>query len=266
MVQGVTDSVIELGLSMIAEEWEFYDSLLRDRKELRPGWQVVRRDLVSKLTSLGEVRYKKTYFHNPQTGERCYLLDKLMGFGRGERLAEDAVARIYEEAAESSYRKSGINASISGMPVSKETVMEKLHPLQFPPAEKPEEKRQVKTLYIDADEDHMALQYPREKGDIKGAVKNNFMSKLVYVYEGIRSEGNRHELQGVRYFGGGYEGTAGTERLWKEVYEYISGTYDEAVLERIYVNGDGRSGSKPVPEYMRRRSLSLTGTICTNIS
>ena len=29
MVQGVTDSVIELGLSMIAEEWEFYDSLLR---------------------------------------------------------------------------------------------------------------------------------------------------------------------------------------------------------------------------------------------
>jgi len=43
MVQGVTDSVIGLGLSMIAEEWEFYDTLLHDRKELRPGWRVVRR-------------------------------------------------------------------------------------------------------------------------------------------------------------------------------------------------------------------------------
>lgn len=62
MVQGVTDSVIGLGLSMIAEEWEFYDTLLHDRKELRPGWRVVRRDEVSKLTSLGEVTYKRLTF------------------------------------------------------------------------------------------------------------------------------------------------------------------------------------------------------------
>lgn len=74
---------------------------------------------VSKLTSLGEGTYKKTYFHNPQTGERCCLLDRLMGFGRGERLTEDAIARIYEEVADSSYRKGGMNASISGMPLAK---------------------------------------------------------------------------------------------------------------------------------------------------
>lgn len=239
MVQGVTDSVIGLGLSMIAEEWEFYDTLLHDRKELRPGWRVVRRDEVSKLTSLGEVTYKKTYFHNPQTGERCYLLDRLMGLGSGERMTEDAVARIYEEAADSSYRKGGMNASISGVAVSKETVMEKLHCLQFPKAEDTKEKRQVKVLYIDADEDHVALQYLEKKGDTKSALKHTFMPKLVYVYEGIRAEGDRHELVGVRYFGGGCEGTEGTQRLWREVYDYIAGTYDEEVLERIYVNGDG---------------------------
>ena len=248
MVQGVTDSVIKLGLSMIAEEWESYDTLLHDRKDLRPGWRVIRRDEVTKLTSLGEVRYKKTYFHNPQTGERCYLLDRLMGLAPGERLTEDAVAGIYEEAAESSYRKGGINASISRVAVSKETVMEKLHSLQFPETEHPEEKKQVKTLYIDADEDHVALQYLEKKGDTRGALKHTFMPKLVYVYEGIQAEGNRHELLGVKYFGGGYEGTEGTERLWKEVYDYISGSYDEEVLECIYVNGDGaewiRTGAK----------------------
>lgn len=248
MVQGVTDSVIKLGLSMIAEEWESYDTLLHDRKDLRPGWQVIRRDEVTKLTSLGEVRYKKTYFHNPQTGERCYLLDRLMGLAPGERLTEDAVARIYEEAAESSYRKGGMNASISRVAVSKETVMEKLHSLQFPETEHPEEKKQVRTLYIDADEDHVALQYLEKKGDTRGALKHTFMPKLVYVYEGIQAEGNRHELLGVKYFGGGYEGTEGTERLWKEVYDYISGSYDEEVLECIYVNGDGaewiRTGAK----------------------
>ena len=248
MVQGVTDSVIKLGLSMIAEEWESYDTLLHDRKDLRPGWRVIRRDEVTKLTSLGEVRYKKTYFHNPQTGERCYLLDRLMGLAPGERLTEDAVARIYEEAAESSYRKGGMNASISRVAVSKETVMEKLHSLQFPETEHPEEKKQVKTLYIDADEDHVALQYLEKKGDTRGALKHTFMPKLVYVYEGIQAEGNRHELLGVKYFGGGYEGTQGTERLWKEVYDYISGSYDEEVLECIYVNGDRaewiRTGAK----------------------
>ena len=248
MVQGVTDSVIKLGLSMIAEEWESYDTLLHDRKDLRPGWRVIRRDEVTKLTSLGEVRYRKTYFHNPQTGERCYLLDRLMGLAPGERLTEDAVARIYEAAAESSYRKGGMNASISRVAVSKETVMEKLHSLQFPETEHPEEKKQVKTLYIDADEDHVALQYLEKKGDTRGALKHTFMPKLVYVYEGIQAEGNRHELLGVKYFGGGYEGTQGTERLWKEVYDYISGSYDEEVLECIYVNGDGaewiRTGAK----------------------
>lgn len=31
MVEGVTKSVVELGCSMIAEEWEFYDVVLRER-------------------------------------------------------------------------------------------------------------------------------------------------------------------------------------------------------------------------------------------
>lgn len=248
MVYGVTDSVIRLGLSMIAEEWEFYDTLLHDRKDLRPGWHVVRRDEVAKQTSLGEVRYKKTYFRNKETGERCYLLDRLMGFEGGERLTEDAIARIYEEAAESSYRKGGMNASISGGTVSKETVKEKLHSLTFPPAEAAGEKRQVKTLYIDADEDHVALQYLEKKGDIKKPRENTYMPKLVYVYERIDAEDDRHELIGVKYFGGGCEGSGGTRRLWEEVYAYISERYDESVLERIYVNGDGaewiKSGAK----------------------
>ena len=248
MVYGVTENVIRLGLSMIAEEWEFYDTLLHDRKDLRKGWHVIRRDEVTKLTSLGEVRYKKTYFQNKETGERCYLIDRLMGFEGGERMTEDATARIYEEAAESSYRKGGMNASISGTVVSKETVMEKLHSLTFPPAEAGGEKRQVKTLYIDADEDHVALQYLDKKGDLKTSGRNTYMPKLVYVYEGIDVEEDRHELTGVKYFGGGCEGSEGIRKLWEEVYGYISASYDEEALERIYVNGDGaewiKSGAK----------------------
>jgi len=42
MVTGVKDTVINLGLSMIAEEWEHYDELLRKSKDLRSEWYIVR--------------------------------------------------------------------------------------------------------------------------------------------------------------------------------------------------------------------------------
>ena len=54
---------------------------------------------------------------------------------------------------ESSYRKGGINACIGEQEVSKETVMNKLHTLEFPLLEPLKEKRRVSRLYIDADED-----------------------------------------------------------------------------------------------------------------
>ena len=166
MVYGVTDEVTKLGCSIIAEEWESYDELLRKRKELRQGWHIVRRDETSLLTSLGEVVYHKTLFKNIATGESCYLLDQLMGLEHHARITEDAEARILKEASESSYRKGGANASINGDSISKESVMNKLHRLEFPVI-KAKEKKELKTIYIDADEDHVSLQYLEHKGDIK---------------------------------------------------------------------------------------------------
>ena len=257
MVQGVTQSVVELGCSMIAEEWEFYDSVLRNRRNLRPKWEIIRRDPITRLTSLGEVTYSRTYFKNKVTGERCYLIDQLIGFEKNEYLTEDAIARIFDEAADSSYRKGGMNASISGISVSKETVMDKLHPLKFPLLEKPNERKTVNVLYIDADEDHVSLQYIDKKGDVKESKSNTFMPKLIYVYEGINAEYERHELINVKYFGGGYQGSAGNEQLWKEVYDYISEAYDEDTLERIYINGDGADWIKKKKKIHRKAKFVL---------
>lgn len=75
MVEGVSREVTRLGLSIIEEELESYDQLLRERQDLRKGWYIERRDETKLLTSLGEICYHKTYFHNKETGEYCYLLD-----------------------------------------------------------------------------------------------------------------------------------------------------------------------------------------------
>ncbi len=48
-----------------------------------------------------------------------------------------AIARILDEAVESSYRNGGRHASITVANITKETVMNKIHSLQFPPVDKP---------------------------------------------------------------------------------------------------------------------------------
>jgi hypothetical protein len=239
MIQGVTKEVTRLGLSIIEEELESYDQLLRERQDLRKGWYIERCDKTRLLTSLGEIQYHKTYFHNRETGEYCYLLDQLMGLEKHARISEDAEARILEEAVESSYRKGGINASIGEQEVSKETVMNKLHALKFPKLTPLDEKRKVSHLYIDADEDHVSLQYLEKKGDIKKPRINTVMPKLIYVYEDVDLDGSKHELKECHFFGGDYAGSKGTKELWQEVFEFIESSYDESVLERIYINGDG---------------------------
>ena len=62
MVKGVADSVIRLGLSMIEEELEMYDTFLRENKQARSEWYIERRDKTTLLTSLGSITYHKTLF------------------------------------------------------------------------------------------------------------------------------------------------------------------------------------------------------------
>lgn len=244
MIQGVTKGVVDLGLSIIAEEWEFYDEILRDRKELRSEWYIVRRDETTLLTSLGSVTYHKTLFKNKFTGEHEYLLDRIMGIEKHARMTEDAEAKLLEEAVQTSYRKGGESASISSEVVSKETVMNKIHTLTFPCVEPQAEKKALKYLYIDADEDHVSLQYINEKGDIKKPRTNTIMPKLIYVYEGITNENGCNELINKKHFGGVYEGSKAIEQLWEEVAEYIETSYDTEELVKIYINGDGAAWIK----------------------
>ena len=64
----IYDMMMELGVSMIAEELENYDEYLRQNKQCRPLWHIVRRDRTSLLTSLGTVTYHKTLFRNRKPG------------------------------------------------------------------------------------------------------------------------------------------------------------------------------------------------------
>lgn len=94
--------------------------------------------------------------------------------------------------------------------------MNKVHQIEVKEAPiREQEKKEVRILYIEADEDHVSLQ---KKGDKK---RNNIsMPKLMYVHEGIDAEksvGKRTVLKNIRYFGG----DTASEELWLQVAQYI---------------------------------------------
>ena len=91
--------------------------------------------------------------------------------------------------------------------------MNKLHRLDFPSIAVPE-KMERKSIYIDADEDHVSLQYLDQKGDIKKPRQNTIMPRIIYVYEGVDTEKDgRPRLVNTKYFGGVYEGTKEIKKL-----------------------------------------------------
>ena len=222
-IQVVKDEVINLGLEIIQETLETFDEILRNSSLRKEKWEIVRKDKKQLITSLGTVYFDKTLFREKESRKSKYLLDDFLKLEKHQRMTEDAV--------EASYRKGGIATSIND-DVSKETVKDIIHGLKFPRMEKPVHKKQVDYLYIDADEDHVSLQFQKKKGDLekdsRGYKKNCAVAKLIYVYEGIEKdapESKRHPLVNPYYFCGTYEGTD-NEKMWNEVYQYIESHYE----------------------------------------
>ena len=252
LTQEVFCAVLDFGCSFVSDTLDQCNVMLEDSLKRRENWQIKDRCERSILTSLGMVRFQHTRFIHKQTGETAYLLDRIMGLSAHTRLSSDAKSLILEEAVQSSYEKAGKRLP---EPVSKETVMRTVHSLNL--SQLPEtgqgEKRRVETLYVEADEDHIALQFHEKKGDVKrwkGHGDNGQIVKLVYVHEGKEDKGKRKQLKNPHFFGGIYSGKE-NERLWREVSGYIQKTYDMESVKQIRFQSDGGGWMK--------KGLEMTG-------
>ena len=244
-VHGILNELHQIGIRLIRETLEEMDLSICESGFRKEEWNIEAHSKKHLLTSLGDVTFSKTFFENKTTGETGYLLDRVLGLEKNERITEDAEAAMLEEAVQTSYRRGGEHASILDQ-TSKQTVKRKIHRLQFPQQWKaPEKKKTVEYLYIEADEDHVALQFRQKKGDLQrdenGRKNNNVITKLVYVHEGIKPEAprsKRHKLVNPYYFAGTAQGKS-NEEFWKDVYRYIDAQYDLSKIKKIYVNSDG---------------------------
>lgn len=240
----LTNELHNLGLEMIKETLELLNQMITESLWRQEEWVVDRHSQKQLVTSLGTVCFQKTMFKKKDTGERKYLIDEMMGIEKHERLTDDALARLLEEAVQTSYRRGGEEVSLMAE-VSKQTVKNKLHQLQFPEEEIPEEKKVVDYLYIDADEDHVSLQFRERKGDLNqsgnGQKNNTEIAKLVYVYEGIENvspSSKRHRLINPHYFSDVNKGE-GNLQFWDKIYRFLDTHYELSKVKKIYLNSDG---------------------------
>lgn len=246
-VKGITKELHKVGLLMIQETLEGMNQQLKESGKRKTEWYIEKDSQKQLITSLGTVHFTKTLFKNRKTGEMEYLLDRILGLEKHERMTEDAVAAMLEEAVQTSYRRGGEECSLEGC-VSKQAVKQKLHTLKFPrDISKPEKKREVDYLYIEADEDHISLQFREKKGDLvtgSNSKKNNsLITKLVYIHEGIEPEApksKRHKLINPYYFCRVCDGKD-NEAFWDEIYQYLNAHYDLEKVKKIYLNADGGS-------------------------
>lgn len=242
---------LKAACQFLSELLEEGNTLLEESLKRRMSWQIKDRCTRRILTPVGTVAFTHTRFKNKKTGETAYLLDRTVGWRAHTRVSDGVKAAMLEGAAQGSYERAGKSACEGEDCVGKETVMRCVHGTKAPDKSGGEkgEKREAGYLYVEADEDHAALQFHEKKGDIKrykGHADNGQMVKLVYVHEGYDEagkEGERKKLKNVAYFGGIYEGK-GNAALWEAVKGYIEREYRTEKIEKIFFQSDGGSWMK----------------------
>lgn len=193
------------------------------------------------MTDYGNIEYIRRYYKNKQTKEYVYLVDEKMGIEKNERIAKDVQSKIIEFAHDLSYCKTGKQV-VGNEIISPTTVMYKVRQEELK-VETKEEKKQIKRLYIEADEDHVS-----ERGNKIG------MPKLIYVHEGNYTKGKRNMLKNVHYIGCLGKNS---EELWLEVAEYIDKKYDVGSIEKVYIGGDGAGWIKEGLNWIEKSEFVL---------
>lgn len=232
-----------LGRGICVEMIEALDTSIRKDSLRKKDWNVERRnEKKTIITKLGEISYKRTYYCTKDGKKYRHLVDEILGVGVHERIDEEVYAELAEMGSDLSYKKSGKVAC--EVEISGQTVMKSVRSLEKLKLEKlPEKKKEAEVLYVEADEDHIALQSGKSA-----------MPRLAYVHEGVEPQGSRRRLKSP-YYVAGLKGKA--EKLWQEVYEYIEDNYEVEKIKRIYLSGDGAAWIKQGLDYLPKAKFVL---------
>ena len=198
------------------------------------GWRVARRDSRTIYCRYGELTYARRLLQ--KDGKNFYPLDRKMGFEPRKHYSLGMIERIVEAVAITTSRSaSELLQSLAGITISHQSVISlknyagkkaKAYEKTLAEEEKVEKPTQPEIIAIEGD--GIVLEN-KEKGGVSEVHR-------LQVYEGVRKNGNRTELVGLRCF-------ASTSRkgVSAMVKSYLHGHYDLSKTT-VLSNGDGGSG------------------------
>lgn len=227
-----------LGCDLLEEVLQALDQEIYSSKARKKNWKVERRnDKKAILTPFGQLEYKRTYYRHKDTSQYAYLLDERAGITSHMRVSSTVKAELAENTAQGSYEKATeqISRYNPELKVSKQTAGACVKEFNAKQQQEPEQKRKVKVLYIEADEDHLT---------VRG--KRGAQGRLIYIHEGVE-EGSRRSLKRARHF---TTLTKKPAQFWLEVCDYIDVHYDLENIEEIYLSGDGAHWIRVGQEYI----------------
>ena len=234
------DDLDEVGRMIIQYVLEALDEAVRETPGRSLEWYIQERSKPNTLATLfGEVHYERTYYKSVEGKGYCSLSDELVGIEAHDKMDLSLRSKLVELAEDDPYRKSGKGAS-NAIELSGQTVMNAIRWLGPVKNElkAPAEKRKAEYIFIEADEDHVAMPDGR-CGE----------PKLIYIHEGVEEVSkDRVKLKHPVYFGGMY---SESDELWAEVEEYIDITYDRSRIKKIYLSGDRGGWIRKGPEWIQ---------------
>lgn len=260
MAREIQAVISEATLGVLGMMLNDIDEKLYQDKEHRKHWEVVRKDDPKTLmTCVGELTYKRRYYRNKETGEYGYRLDSWLGVTPHQQIGEDVREDLVLSAVNVSYQKSGKQSA--PQPISKTSVANYVSDMEVQSTMQSDGKKRIcRELFVEADEDHVALQTGK-----------NVQVRLVYVHEGNMSDTKRAQLGHVRYLTWPIGGD--TDDMWETIATYIEEQYDTDKLERIWLSGDGAEWIDKGEEWLikcrrlldryhvNKRFMSLTASV-----
>ena len=222
------------------------DALICESGRSRKALTVQRHRTRTLVSSVGDVTFTHTLYKDSEGHIRCPL-DEAIKLPDRERFTTVAEAKILSEAEVHSYQHAAESIHSGSQTITKVTVMNKIHAIEkelHEPDPIPEVKKQVRYLYIEADEDHIHRQ---KDGENNGC----FIGKLVYLFEDKEEVcKGRRKLVNPHFFGGIYNGTEDNAKLWQSIEDYIESHYDTDYLKRVYISSDGGGWIKTATDYI----------------
>lgn len=163
--EDLLDTMLEFGRGLYQEILESIEETIKNSEFRKQNYYVEHKeDKRTLLTRFGNIEIKRAYYVPKCGGKGAYLLDKYVGIDGNDKVSQAALAHALKEAVETSYRKGGEEACLTEDNITKQTVKKLIHGINVEmPEDIPTKKKQMKNLHIQADEDHVSLQFNYKK-------------------------------------------------------------------------------------------------------